>query len=342
MIPLRLGCCCTTITLRYGKDGIFGSRSVTLKTLKDKGIEVGEERALKNIADLHIMIQWLFDRGVHVFRLPSDMIPHGSNKVIKEMFDERGMDYLKLKFCREQLVSLGALVNKLGVRVTFHPGQYNQLGAQSLDVLQKTFYELNMHCRILDIMGVDKNGVMVIHGGGTYGDIDATIKRFIHVTKKLPDHIKRRLVLENDEKCYSPDDLIKICEATDTPLVFDIHHYVCYEINHPGKQTSLDIMIPRILETWKKRGLRPKFHISEQDPEKRIGAHSFFIETIQDVLLEIPEKYGVDFDLMIEAKGKELAIAKLYQKYPQLRCDYKSDIEIAIPKKGMKDFGKYL
>ena len=77
-----------------------------------------------------------------------------------------------------------------------------------------------------------------------------------------------------------------------------------------------------ILETWKKKGIKPKFHVSEQGSGK-IGHHSDYIDILPNYLLEIPEKYGVNIDIMIEAKMKELAIFKLYKKYPELDCKKK-------------------
>ena len=287
------------------------------------------------------MMKWMSIRGIKVFRLPSDMIPHGSNQKLIELCGERGKEYLQLDFCKEALKKLGEIAKELKIRCTFHPGQYNQLGSKDKKVITSTYYELNMHCKILDLMDVDKDGVMVIHGGGTYGNIDETIERIIKMIKLLPERIKRRLVLENCEKCYSPDLLLRICEETNTPLVFDIHHYICYEMTHPKEQTPICDILPRILETWRKREIRPKFHISEQDLDKRLGAHSFFIENIQECLLEIPEKYKIEIDLMIEAKGKELAIGRLYQKYPHLAVNPERSIEIKLPKKALKDFGKY-
>ena len=338
---LRLGLCCQTITLRYGEKEITGSRSITLKTIKEKGFDEAEKRAIANIEDLKIMMSWMKKMGISVFRLPSDMIPHGSNHDLQKIDYTRGVRYNSLEFCEKNLKELGDVAKSLEIRCTFHPGQYNQLGTKTRDVLKRTFHELDMHVKILDLMGMDKDGVMVIHGGGTYGEIEETIERIIRVTNKLPERIKKRLVLENDEKCYSPDNLLKICEATNTPLVFDIHHYVCYEKNHPGEQQSLEVIIPRILETWKKREIKPKFHISEQDLEKRLGAHSFYIDVIQDELLEIPEKFNIDLDLMIEAKGKELAIEKLFRKYPNLCEKDRVSVPLTIPKKGWKDHGRH-
>ena len=103
-------------------------------------------------------------------------------------------------------------------------------------------------------------------------------------------------------------------------MVFDTHHYECYKILHPDEE----ILEPReymqrILATWTKREIKPKFHISEQG-QGRIGHHSDYIETIPDYLLEIPDKYGVNIDIMVEAKQKEQAILRLYEKYPYLNC----------------------
>lgn len=77
--------------------------------------------------------------------------------------------------------------------------------------------------------------------------------------------------------------------------------------------------IEEILNSWERRGIKPKFHVSEQG-SGRCGHHSDYIEVIPDFLLEIPVKYGVEIDILIEAKAKEKAIFKLYSKYPFLNC----------------------
>ena len=73
------------------------------------------------------------------------------------------------------------------------------------------------------------------------------------------------------------------------------------------------------METWKKRNIKPKFHVSEQGKGK-CGHHSDYIEKIPEYLLEIPDKYNIHIDIMIEAKMKEKAIFKLYDIYPYLSC----------------------
>jgi UV DNA damage endonuclease len=111
-------------------------------------------------------------------------------------------------------------------------------------------------------------------------------------------------------------------EETGCPVVFDTHHYTCY--NQGACKQQFKLMkeareyIPLVLETWSRRGIKPKFHISEQRCDARIGCHSDYVEVIPEYLLEIPEIYNVDIDIMIEAKEKEKSVFYLYQKYPQL------------------------
>ena len=136
-------------------------------------------------------------------------------------------------------------------------------------------------------------------------------------------------MLENCEKCYSIEDCLEISNRINIPVVFDTHHYECYNILHKDSEENIkepSFYIPLILETWKKRNIKPKFHVSEQG-SGRVGHHSDYIENIPQYLLEIPNKYNVDVDIMIEAKAKEMAIFKLYKKYPSLNCKKKYKIK---------------
>ncbi len=119
----------------------------------------------------------------------------------------------------------------------------------------------------------------------------------------LEESVRKRIVLENCETTYSISDLLPLCERLSIPLVIDYHHDSLLPSEHP-----VNHYIPRVLEIWKKRGIKPKFHISEPRvpggtfTEKR--AHSDLIEGSMDILKAHPE--GVD--LMIEAKLKEQAV----------------------------------
>ena len=136
----------------------------------------------------------------------------------------------------------------------------------------------------------------------------------------LPENVKRRLVLENCEKNFSIEDCLEISDRINIPVVFDTHHFECYKLLHPDQEfLTADEYIGRILETWRRRNIKPKFHVSEQGAG-RCGHHSDYIEKIPAYLLNIPEKFGVHIDIMIEAKCKEQSILRLYEKYPGLNC----------------------
>ncbi len=316
--PIQLGLCCLNCTLRGKNPTIFPSRSCTMKTVQEKGLKIAVDRARLNLDDLLTMIRWNEENGIKVFRLTSNIFAHLSNPRIGPY---------SIEFAKPKLKEIGDLAKKLNMRLTFHPGQYDVLGTPSETVLKNTLLDLKVHADILDIMECDQNSVMVIHGGGCYGNKPLTIDRWIKNYNESDDAIKKRLVLENCEKNFNIEDCLYISEKCGVPVVFDTHHYECYKLLHPEEEFKPpEEYIPRILETWSKRDIKPKFHISEQGSGK-IGHHSDYIEEIPQYLLDIPDKYGINIDIMVEAKKKELAIFKLYEKYPNLNCAIKSEAQ---------------
>lgn len=308
---IQLGLCCLNISLREKKPSIFSSRRVTLKTLEEKGIDNLKKKIINNLNDVLKMMDWNENNGIKVFRLSSEIFPHYSNK--------KAEDYT-LDFAIKLLKEIGIKSKEYNQRLTFHPGQYNCLGSPHEDVIEHTIRDLKYHADILDIMELDENSVMVIHGGGVYNNKKATLERWCENYEKLPENIKKRLVLENCEKNFSIEDCLIVSEKVNVPIVFDTHHYDCYKKIHPNEKfENPEYYIPKILETWDKRNIKVKFHVSEQGTGK-IGHHSDYIETIPEYLLDIPEKYNKAIDIMIEAKMKEKAIFKLYEKYSYLNC----------------------
>ena len=315
MTDIQLGLCCMNMGLREQRPPIFASRTLRIKTVTEKGVEELKTRALKNLDDLLTMVHWNHEHNIHVFRLSSDIFPHMSNPMLP---------FYGFDFAKEKLKEIGDVAKGYGQRLTFHPGQYNVLGTPNEKYLDKTIVELNRHAEILDLMGQDRHGVMVIHGGGHYGDKEATKKRWVENFGKLSVSAASRLVLENCEKCFHLRDCLDVSAMVlekydmSLPVVLDSHHYTCYSQLHPDEiQEPVEDMIPEVLETWSDREMKIKFHVSEQG-SGRVGHHSDLICELPKYMLEIPEKYGTKIDIMIEAKHKERAIFGLYQKYPEL------------------------
>ena len=308
---IQLGLCCLNITLRESKPTIFSSRRVILKTLELKGIDNLKSKIIQNLEDVLKMMDWNEANGIKVFRLSSELFPHYTNSKAESY---------TLDFAKDLLKMIGDKSKLYNQRLTFHPGQYNCLASLNSDVIIQTVRDLKYHSDVFDMMGVGDDSVMVIHGGGIYKDKCATIERWCNNYLALPENIKKRLVLENCEKVFSIVDCLFISDKVNIPIVFDIHHFNCYKLLHSNEEfLDASDYIPKILETWSRRGIKPKFHISEQGAG-RIGHHSDYISEIPEYLLEIPERYNVKIDIMIEAKKKEKAIMELYKKYPWLDC----------------------
>ena len=309
--PVQLGLCCMNTSLKKCKPPIYASRRIIVRIIDERGIEELKTRIIKNLEDLLYMIDWNESCGIKVFRLSSEMFMHKTNPKVPDY------DY---DFAIPLLKQIGQKARDYNHRLTFHPGQFNVLGTPRAKVLKQTIADLQYHADVLDLMEMGKDSVMVIHGGGVYGDMVGTKERWIQNYNTLPENIKNRLVLENCEKSYSITDCLEISDRCGVPVVFDTHHFECHKLLHPDAEFEKpEYYIPLILETWKRRDIKPKFHVSEQGDGK-IGKHSDYIEILPKYLLEIPEKYGVHIDIMIEAKMKELSIEKLYEKYPQCNC----------------------
>ncbi|THG99202.1 hypothetical protein EW145_g7303 [Phellinidium pouzarii] len=299
----RLGYACLNSLLRSYSTSIFCSRTCRLATLIDLGPQHVHTLALQNLADLHTLINWNAQNGIYFMRMSSEMFPFASHP-------EHGYD---LSFADKELKEIGKLARKSGVRLTSHPGQFTQLGSPTQKVVNNAFRDLIYHCEIMDRMDLDQDSVMIIHMGGMYGDKLATLERFKENYAKLPENVKGRLVLENDEMCYNVDDLLPICQELHIPLVFDYHHDWIY----PSSRSPAEL-IPEINQIWHDKNIKPKQHYSEPRPraqtvmEKR--AHS-------DRVARLPEALPDDMDLMLECKDKEQAVFHLYRLYGLCEVD---------------------
>ena len=303
-MDIQLGLCCMNTVLRA--QGVFSSRSIILKTFETKGIDHLKEKIVQNLQDTLELMEWNHQNGIHVFRLSSDIFPHKSNP--------RAPGYT-FDFAKDLLLQIGDLSKKYNQRLTFHPGQYNCIGTPNPETFKNTVLDLSTHADILDLMGLGPDSVIVVHGGGIYNNKPETKRRWCKQFQTLPENVRSRLVLENCEKNFNIVDCLEISEETGVPVVFDTHHYACYNQLHPDDQIeSPRTLMPLILDTWKRRGIKPKFHISEQGTG-RCGHHSDYIESIPGYLLEIPERFGVKIDIMVEAKMKEQAVFRLQRKY---------------------------
>lgn len=299
---MNLGYCCINQTLR--KKDIFTGRTMRLATFESKGLSYVSELALANTRDLIEIIKWNHDHEIFNFRVGSELFPWWDKYEFEDL-----PDWPKI---RNLLVGAGKLAKKYDQRLTFHPGPYNVLVSPKENVVNRCIRELSNHAKIFDIMGLSRTpyNLINIHLGGSYGDKEAAINRFIAIVDRLPESVRSRLTIENDDKSslYSVTDLVRISKLTNIPVVFDFHHHKCYGDIMPEK-TALELA----MSTWPDN-IKPLVHISnsrkiyEDSSVNRDAAHS-------DYLYEFINLYDYDVDVDVEAKAKELAVLKYREDY---------------------------
>ncbi|GAA5880404.1 hypothetical protein JCM3774_006437 [Rhodotorula dairenensis] len=295
----RLGYACLNTILRKEKPPVFCSRTCRIDTIEkeDKGMPYLKELGRQNVLDLIKMIEWTAAHHIYFLRVSSELFPFAAHP-----------DYqYSLEYAAEELKLAGETARRLGVRLTSHPAQFCNLCSPRNVVIENAYRDLEYHNEFFTRMGMGKDSVMIIHGGGVHGDKEAALQRFRTHYKELSDGVKARLVLENDEFSYSVDDLLPVCEELNIPLVFDYHHHSIFPTVQPIQE-----LMPRILALWEGKGIRPKFHLSEPrkgavTPMER-RAHA-------DRCQSLPTPLPDDIDLMIEAKDKEQAVFHLYRIY---------------------------
>lgn len=314
----RLGYACINTVLSSGPKStrVCVNNSCIAKTFRERGTEYAIELARKNLQSVLKVLQWNEQHGIRLYRLSSDMFPHITNP---EFIADGGLYAYSLDNFNDLFHQIGTFARKHRHRLTFHPGQFNQVGTINEGVFVKTARDLAMHADVLDKIGCGPESIMVVHGGGVYGDKPATLERWVQQFYQLPQNVQDRLVIENCERQYNYADMLWLSNKINRPVVFDTHHHDCYcKINGPLPDPST--FLPEIVRTWTVHNIIPKFHISEQAPDKRIGAHSDFVENIPQYILDILAT-GQDIDLMIEAKAKEQAVLALYDDYYQFDAD---------------------
>lgn len=315
--PVQLGLCCANTVLQAQRPPVYAARTMTLASIRRWGMDALRVKVRDNLNDVLTMLDWNYRHNIFVFRLSSDLFPHFANPKLKPVLQELGEVYT-MAFAADLLVAIGEKARLLNQRLTFHPGQFNVIGTPHPHTFATTAAELSYHADMLDMMQCGPDSVMVVHFGGTYGNKQETVERWVRQFYLLPPYVQLRLVIENCENSFSVEDCLALSDRTLVPVVFDTHHHDCYRAAHPEQQLADgSAYLDRILHTWQRRGIKPKFHVSEQG-DGRVGKHSDYVEALPSYLLRAAMRDNVKLDIMIEAKAKEQAIFKLYKKYGKL------------------------
>ncbi len=271
--------------------------ATTNRTLRLAGLGDAEKvRALvwENLLGLETILRWNAEHGVPLFRIGQGLVPFASHPSFPYDWEAEHGDDLRW---------IGALAGSLGIRLSMHPGQFIQPGSLKDAVVERSLDELRYAARVFDLIGSPAS-VIVLHMGGAYEDRPATAARFVE--RLRPETaVLRYLALENDERIWAVPEIVQTAYTLGVPAITDAFHHGL----NPGGMTleeALDVSLP----TWERRGVRPKLHLSSQDPAKQPGAHAYLVD-VGNWLTLLGAIDGREADVMIEAKGKERALAPL-------------------------------
>ena len=286
------------------------SSTVTFTRYKQLSLSERKEKLLEvtasNLKNAGRMLHYNIGQQIELYRFSSALVPLATHPEVRWDF---------LTPFRDQWRELGNLIKQHQLRVSFHPNQFTLFTSPREEVTKNAVIDMEYHYQMLEAMGVEKESLINIHIGGAYGDKENTLKRFRENLKSLPPEIKEITTLENDDKTYTADETLKMCQLEGIPLLFDYHHHMA----NTG-EAALEELLPDIFKTWETRKLIPKVHVSSPKSASAFRSHSDSVDPeFISPLLKNLRSLGQDVDFMIEAKKKDQAMLKLVEDLSKIR-----------------------
>ncbi len=285
------------------------NKTVTVKNLEkivDPKERINKLRRLtyENLTNTLRILRYNFAHAIAVYRLTSKLVPLATHPIAG------GWCYQD-EFVTEWQ-AIGNYVKDHNLRISAHPDHYTLLNSPKADVLSAALQDLDYHVTMLEAMNLPSEPQLVIHVGGLYKEKSSALARFITQFLQLPDRIRLRLMLENDDKIYTAADVLSLCQTVGCPMVLDIHHHSC---NNSGE--NLADLWPAIIKTW--NNAIPKIHVSSPKSNTQMRNHADNIR-LSDFLpfLLLSKEWQQDFDVMIEAKNKDQALFLLMDELEQI------------------------
>jgi len=298
---LRLGLCCLFVRepIRF--------RTVTAARLQPmlsaRRLEWLSQLALDNAAALEQALHYCAAHGIGDFRINSQFFPLKTHPQL-------GYELVQLPdwpCLREHLGRCREYAAMHDLRLTFHPDQFVLLNSPRTEVMSASLRELAAQNELAELVGAD---VINLHGGGGYGDKPAALRRLENAIRDLPSALRQRLTLENDDRIFTPSDLLPVCRSTGIPLVYDVHHHRCLSDGMTEREATV-----AALTTWNRE---PLFHLSSP----RDGWKSRNSRWHHDYIhwADFPDDWRhLPITIEVEAKAKELAVLRLAKKISRLK-----------------------
>lgn len=250
-----------------------------------------KKSAVETMMRLMGVAKYVSRLGIDFYRIPANISPKESLEMIEE--------------ARDEIRELGGLFRKYDIRTCFHVTYYCILNTPVPEVFESSIRELQ--CLSLYDRYAGGGNHIELHAGGSYGNRQESIDRFINNVLQLDDSIFRMIRLENEEhagKIGTVDELEHIHRETGIPLLFDIAHY---RVNPLERKEPVRDVVEMFLDTWSGASTFPVIHYSTTLPTE--GTHlpvdpAAFWDFIG--LLS-----GLEFDAMLETKEKEKDVLKV-------------------------------
>lgn len=297
------------VAISKALDNVTSSSTITYTNYEklDNKSEKLDSVIKSNFEDLIKILNYNVKNNVHFYRLTSKLIPLATHK-------EVNFDYIKPYKGYYKKVS--NIINNNNIRVDVHPDQFCVLNSTNKDIVQNSIDILEYHINILNALKI-KNPIIILHvGSNTFGK-ENSIKRFINNFSKLSPSIKNSIAIENDDKVFNVEDVLKICDELKVPMVLDYHHHICNPID------NIDDYFELIFNTW--NNIRPKIHFSspKNKTKRDFRSHNDYINSDDFIcFIEKIKKYSIDVDIMLEAKAKDDALFRLVREL-KYKTDYK-------------------
>ena len=251
--------------------------------------------ARANAQALHDAVDRCVELGIGAFRINSQILPlatHPASGYRLADLDDDGSITTAFRVAGER-------ARAADIRLSFHPDQFVVLNSEQERVVLSSVTEMQLQGDVAELVGAD---VLTLHGGGAAGGIPAALERLERGIERLSPAARSRLALENDDRSYTPEALLPLCERLGVPLVYDVHHHRC-------NPDSLDVEAAtvRSVASWGSR--EPYFHISSPragwDGDAR--PHADYVSPA-----DFPQSWReLRVTIDVEAKAKERAVLAL-------------------------------
>lgn len=305
-MKVRLG----YVALSKALDDVTTSSTITYTNYINKNYNTSKllEITKNNLDSLYEIIKYNVKNNFHFYRLTSKLVPLATH-------DKVDFDYITPLL--DEYKKIDKLINDNNIRVDTHPDQYAVLNSMDSKIVKNTVEILEYHYKIMDALGI-KDKIIILHVGSSACGKKASITRFINNFNKLPDHIKKCIAVENDDKVYNIKDVLELCHKINVPMVLDYHHFICN-----NEKEDINDYLKEIIDTWD--GKLPKMHFSSPKSKlkKEFRSHSDYINKECFIeFINILKKQDKDIDIMLEAKAKDDAVSRLV-RYLKYETNYK-------------------